>query len=437
MSPLHPLICLAALVGLSACSSLPAGRAPTGDVTELMPGARWEVADMEAATPLVGDTVVVPKPAQPRVPASDVRARRETDGSLTLQWREAWYAALRLHLTQPLDLRGALDDATLELDWRSDDMARAGLHVGMACGPDCVRKVNLLRASRAAQGQGWQQLALPLRCFVRDGADFRAIAQPFFLDSSGSGTVQVARVRLVRQGRPSTGCPDYRSESVTPVTLDQVWAMDWWMPRHEKKLQAVREAVAAGRPPQLVFIGDSITHGWEDAGRRIWDERYAPLDALDLGYGGDKTENVLWRLQHGEIDGFQARVVVLMIGTNNTGDRQEDPATTAAGVRRLLDEIRARQPAARVLLLAVFPRDAEPGTRLRRLNDRLNQHLAGFADGERISFLDLQPVLAEPDGRLSTAIFPDLLHLSEDGYRRWADGMAPTLQRLLSAGPLR
>jgi beta-glucosidase len=271
-----------------------------------------------------------------------------------------------------------------------------------------------------------------LSCFARDGNDFHAVTQPFVVDSSGSGEVAIANVKLVRGGKPNVDCVDYRVESVTPAPLEEVWSVDWWMPRHEQKLKLVREMVAAGHGPHVVFLGDSITQGWENAGQKAWEQHFARLDALDLGFGGDRTENVLWRLQHGELDGFKAKVVVLMIGTNNTGDRQEDPRTTAAGVKRLLEEIRSRQPQAKVLLLAVFPRDEQPTSRLRQINDRLNGLISGYADGRQVVFLNINESFTSADGTLSRDIMPDLLHPNEKGYALWAQAIDPMLKKLLS-----
>jgi len=221
-----------------------------------------------------------------------------------------------------------------------------------------------------------------------------------------------------------------------PAPLNKPEAQAWWLPRHEAKLREVREARAAGRPIDLVLIGDSITHGWEDAGRTVWDEHLAPRQALGLGFWGDCTEHVLWRLQQGEVDGLSPRLVVLMIGTNNTGDRQDPPDLTAAGIARLVQELRQRLPRSRVLLLAIFPRDAEPASPLRQLNKRINALIAPLADGEAVHFLDINAVFTLADGNLSPQVLPDQLHLSELGYRLWALAMLPTVDRLLAAAPL-
>jgi len=182
---------------------------------------------------------------------------------------------------------------------------------------------------------------------------------------------------------------------------------------------------------RVVFLGDSITEGWEGAGKEIWAERYLPRRAIDLGVGGDRTEHVLARLEAGQLDGLRPEVIVLMIGTNNTGHRRDEPAKIADGVAAILQQCLRRAPDARILLLAIFPRGGPRDDALRRNNDLANERIRGFADGETIVWCDLAPAFLEREGRLSTAVMPDLLHLSEDGYRRWGDAMEPTLAKML------
>ena len=439
MNPKRLALSLCLLATLAACA---VADKPAVDPNALalwngqpLPSWHLTVADFESQAALTGASVTVPKPAQPKVPESQVEAHVSSKAgrgdALTLHFTTAWYASLRLEGGTPLDLRPYLADGTLEFDLDVVDMAKGGLEFTMACGEGCVRKVPYLRPARALQGKGWQHLSFALRCFAREGDDFGATTMPFALDASGTGEVAVANVRFVRNGMANASCPDYRTESVTPATLDHSWTIDWWLPRHERKLEEVRKLAAAGRHSDLVFIGDSITEGWEKSGRPVWDRHYAKYDALDLGFGGDHTENVLWRLQHGELDGLSPKVAVLMIGTNNTGDRQEDPRTTAAGVRRLLDEIRQRLPATRILLLAVFPRDETPAGPLRRINDRVNAIISGYADGKKTFYLDINQYLTNTDGTLSRDIMPDLLHPNEKGYEIWASRMEPTLLKLL------
>ena len=311
-----PLAVVTALA-LSACVSPRAPDATNADALAIplspqQSATRVVLADFESQVALAGERAVVPTPAQPKVPGSHVEVRVSSkDGpgdALTMQWSDAWYASLRVELARPADLRPYLGEGALEFDLDAVDMARAGLTFATSCGADCSRKLSWVVPSRALAGRGWQHMVVPLRCFAHDGDSFAAVSQVFWLDSSGSGEAAIANLRVVRHATGGLACPDYRTESVTPHPLEQVWSMDWWMPRHEEKLARIRELAAAHQPVDVVFIGDSITHNWEKDGQAVWASHYARYNALDLGFGGDHTENVLWRLQHGEIDGIRPKV---------------------------------------------------------------------------------------------------------------------------------
>lgn len=179
------------------------------------------------------------------------------------------------------------------------------------------------------------------------------------------------------------------------------------------------------------MIGDSITQGWEDEGKATWEKFYADRNAVNLGYGGDRTENVLWRLQHGEVDGISPRVAVLMIGTNNTGHRMEKPQYTAMGIKAILEELRTRLPETKILLLGVFPRDELPDSPMRQINSEINRLVADYADDQHIFFLDIGHAFLDDDGKLAREVMPDLLHLNEASYGTWAEAMEPALQGLL------
>jgi len=225
---------------------------------------------------------------------------------------------------------------------------------------------------------------------------------------------------------------DYHGSANTPEPLAEPWALSWWIPRHQEKLAELARRQDAGEPTGIVFLGDSITHNWENQqGKAVWAQRYAAWHPLNLGFSGDRTENLLWRLQHGEVDGIAPKAAVLLIGTNNTGHRQDDPAITFAGIRRDLDELRQRLPRTRILLLAIFPRGAGPADEARRLNEQVNAMLPSLADGKQVFFLNLNQAFLGPDGTLSTEIMPDLLHPNARGYAIWADAMAPTLDALM------
>jgi beta-glucosidase len=152
---------------------------------------------------------------------------------------------------------------------------------------------------------------------------------------------------------------------------------------------------------------------------------------VNLGFNGDCTENVLWRLQQGELAGIAPKLAVVMIGTNNTGIRQDPPAETTAGIEAILATLHARLPHTKILLLAVFPRRASADDPLRRINAAINDRLRALADRRRVFFLDLGPRFLDGQGRLSEDVMPDALHPSEQGYRLWAEGMEDMIRTLL------
>lgn len=394
----------------------------------------WQIAvtDFEGEAQLSGDRVTVPKPANPRVPNSHVAARRGEDGALTLQFSNSWIAQLRWQGGPPLDLNAHLANGTVEFDLNVIDLKNGGIKFKLGCGKDCERKIPYLFAGRELIGKGKQHLSFALKCFWRKGDDFSAVDVPFTLEGTGSGEVQISKLRINRQGKATTACPDYRTQSVTPQRLQESWAVDWWLPRHEQKLAEIKAHRDAGRRVDLVFLGDSITQGWENEGKAAWATYFAKHNAVALGFGGDRTENLLWRLQQGELDGMAPKAIVMMIGTNNTGDRLEDPALTVAGIKANLAEIRKRQPQAKVLLLALFPRGEKPDDLTRRHNDKINALLPSLADGRQVVFLDIGRALMKPDGTLSKNILPDWLHLSPAGYDIWARSLEAPLASLMA-----
>jgi beta-glucosidase len=220
------------------------------------------------------------------------------------------------------------------------------------------------------------------------------------------------------------------AESITPNPNLESWA-SWWMPRHEEKLAELRQRKADHQNVDLVFVGDSITHGWEQGGLTVWNRHYKQYNALDIGFSGDRTDHVLWRLQHGEIDSIHPKAAVLLIGTNNTGHRLEPAGSTAAAIKRIIDELRQRLPDTKILLLAIFPRNDRPGMQVTRINDDINAILPGLADNKTIFFLNINRALVSADGTLSKDIMPDLLHPNENGYEIWAREMGPALQKLM------
>ena len=224
---------------------------------------------------------------------------------------------------------------------------------------------------------------------------------------------------------------DIRSVTPTPWNGDPAC---WQMQRHAEKMNIVTNGGA-----KIVFIGDSITHFWETKGKEQWKRYFSGgrRAALNLGTSGDRTEHVLWRItEGGELDGYEAKCILLMIGTNNTGHfpfAEEPPVDTILGVKRILDVIAEKQPGARTILTAIFPRGADAADPLRRRNDAVNKELAKFADGEKVVWCDFSDRFLDCEGRLSRELFPDLLHPDAAGYEIWAGAVAPLIDKILAA----
>jgi enterochelin esterase-like enzyme/lysophospholipase L1-like esterase len=217
--------------------------------------------------------------------------------------------------------------------------------------------------------------------------------------------------------------------AIMPGQQTAAWAVEWWMPRHEAKL-AQRKAM---EKVDLLMVGDSITHAWEDKGLETWNKYYANRNALNLGFSGDRTEHVIWRFQNGAIDDISPKLAVIMIGTNNTGHRTETPRHTAIGIKRIIDEIKLRLPSTKILLLDIFPRGGDKENEFRKINSEVNEIIKNYADEQAgISFLSIGDQFLEEDGTLPKSIMPDLLHPNSEGYQIWAEAMEPTIKKLLS-----
>ena len=205
---------------------------------------------------------------------------------------------------------------------------------------------------------------------------------------------------------------------------DAVYA--WWPGRMAQKR---KEIAASGGKFDLVFVGDSITHYFGDdngCGVPVFRELQKTYSILNLGYSGQKTENMIWRMTHGELDGYEAKAVMVMAGTNNG-----NPATDVArGIRRLVEVIRERQPKAKVLLLPVFPRGEKPDNPMRCKYEKVKTMIRGLADGKDVIWCDINDKFLEPDGTATKEVFTDFCHLTEKGYRIWRDAMLPYFREI-------
>lgn len=206
---------------------------------------------------------------------------------------------------------------------------------------------------------------------------------------------------------------------------DYDWmSIDEWRQLHEEDA-----AIAAAGGVDLLFIGDSITAGWD---QQLWDTYFAPLNAANFGIGGDHTGNVLWRLQNGAVGALHPKVIILLIGVNNFGHLNETPADVFAGTAQVVRTLRASFPNARILLNGVFPYGQAADSQEREQVAELNTLLSTLSQDEQVTFNDYGELFLEEDGSISTEIMSDYLHLTAEGYRIWAEAMLPTLHTWLA-----
>ena len=196
--------------------------------------------------------------------------------------------------------------------------------------------------------------------------------------------------------------------------------------RHKQFLEIVKQG-----NPDVVFLGDSITQGWEGNGKNAWQKHFAPLKAINLGIGGDQTGHVLWRLtEGGEFETIRPKVVVLMIGTNNTGNKEHTAERIAGAISEIVKTIHKKSPETKVLLLAVFPRANKAGELNTKIPE-INKIIAKLDDGGKtVKYLDIGDKFLV-DGKMAKGVMYDYLHLSTRGYEIWAEAIMPTLNEML------
>jgi lysophospholipase L1-like esterase len=238
--------------------------------------------------------------------------------------------------------------------------------------------------------------------------------------------------------------PAAAPSAAAPAKVDASAAIEKTDP--SGRFRKMHESFLARRtsgPIGVLFLGDSITAGWAAATRaHIWETYYGKWQPANFGIGGDQTQHVIWRIENGELDGISPKVVVLMLGTNNTGGHTA--AEIAAADKKIVAMIRAKLPQTKVLVLAVFPRGARKdqsgkitetaladAAKRQAVIDGVNAELAKLDDGKMVRFLDINAVFLGQDGKIPFSIMPDQLHPNTAGYQLWADAMHPMLTQLM------
>ena len=201
-----------------------------------------------------------------------------------------------------------------------------------------------------------------------------------------------------------------------------------WVAKHQELLEKAKRGGI-----DLYFEGDSITRRWEATHRENWDQNFAGWRAGNFGAGGDRTQNVLYRIQNGELEGVNPKVIVLLIGTNNVGPTppggDDGPLVKGVvkGIKACLKALREKAPKAKILLVGITPRNTDGSTALMPTINWINKRIAKLADGHTVRFLNINDRLADKDGKLYEGMTDDGLHLTDKGYQVWADAMKPIL----------
>ncbi len=239
-----------------------------------------------------------------------------------------------------------------------------------------------------------------------------------------TGLVLAALIGRVH-AQPTDDFPPKAKPSESGWGFYKGWAPGW-TGLHQKLLARTTQSGV-----DVMFLGDSLTMLWDKEGKAVWDTRFAPLKAANYGIGGDSTRQVIWRLENGELDNLNPKLVVLMIGTNNiySDHNSGTDAEITEGVAKIVGLIQAKAPAAKVLLLGVLPRQNAFFT---NRTAALNKELSAYASKNKIQFIDASAKFLNADGAIAPALFkPDQVHLSAEGYTVLADAIQPTVTALL------
>jgi len=218
--------------------------------------------------------------------------------------------------------------------------------------------------------------------------------------------------------------------ALTPGTTPSKRSIEYsWMSINTwEKMHAEDVLAAQYDQVDLLFLGDSITAGWN---WDVWQKNFAPFKAANFAIGGDHTGNVLWRLQHGDVGNIQPKLVVLLVGVNNFGHLNETPEQVAAGVSKVVQQIQLAWPNSKILLNAIFPYEQDAKSPKRQKVKKVNQLIAKLANKKNVIFKDYGDLFLEKNGNISPEIMGDFLHPTAKGYQIWADAMTPDIVELM------
>ena len=257
------------------------------------------------------------------------------------------------------------------------------------------------------------------RPLVHAKSKFLSVLVALFLSVSVAFVVIVP----VLQVEGAEAQPAKKNPAVTP----QCRIVEWWFARHAKKIGEMSKGDI-----DLLMVGDSITHNFESVGAKVWKKYFEPLKAINLGFGGDRTNHVLWRLNHLPQLKKAPKAAVVLIGTNNICWGSDKPKQAAAGVQAVARKLSDLYPEMKILVLGVFPRRRKLDHPHRKQINELNSYLPELLKGmENVTLLDIGPAFLDEKGFLPKEIVPDTTHPNEKGYEIWAKAIEPELKKIL------
>ena len=221
-----------------------------------------------------------------------------------------------------------------------------------------------------------------------------------------------------------------------PSTHPEVRLASWWFARHAEKIAEIEKAndPKVDKKIELLMVGDSITNNFDKngPGEPVWEKHFAPLNALNLGFGGDRTNHVLWRLEHLPKLTESPTAASLMIGTNNICWGSDHPKQAADGVHAIAKKLHSMYPEMKILVLGVFPRRPNLDHPHRKQIIELNSYLPDLLENvPNVTFKDIGPAFLDDKGFLSKEMMPDTTHPSERGHEIWAEAIVPTLKTMM------
>ncbi|WP_299413443.1 GDSL-type esterase/lipase family protein [Acaryochloris sp. IP29b_bin.148] len=247
----------------------------------------------------------------------------------------------------------------------------------------------------------------------------------------GQGQAWLDEVKLAGRdvkniaGNPSELPPPKKQDPTVPMHGYFPKYPQAWLKLHQKHLKRAHKR----KKVNMVFLGDSITQGWQKH-KKLWQKHYK--GAVNFGIGGDRTQQVLWRIEQGLFDQIQPKLVVLNIGVNNLWGDKYGAARISAGIEKIVEAIQAKSPQTKILIIGILPTGKKPNTPIRRKIQAINTRSETLDNGNTIRFLDIGSEFLQADGQIPRKIMPDYLHLSRKGYQIWADSMQKHVDQMLA-----